>query len=38
MVTLEQISKQLSEVESLPEDEQIPALHAVIAALEELVS
>ena len=37
-MTLEQISKQLSAVESLPEDEQIAALQAIIAALEELVS
>lgn len=37
-MTLEQISKQLSEVESLTEDQQIPALQSVIAALEELVS
>lgn len=37
-MTLEQISQQLGEVEALPEDQQIPALQAVIAALEELVS
>lgn len=37
-MSLEQISQQLLEVESLPEQEQIPALQAVIAALEELVS
>lgn len=37
-MSLEQISKQLLEVESLPEDQQLPALQAVIAALEELVS
>lgn len=35
---LEQISEQLLQVESLPEEQQIPALQAVIAALEELVS
>lgn len=37
-MSLEQISQRLLEVESLPEAEQIPALQAVIAALEELVS
>lgn len=37
-MSLEQISKQLLEVESLPEDQQLPALQVVIAALEELVS
>ncbi len=37
-MSLEQISSQLLEIESLPEDEQIPALQSVIAALEELVS
>lgn len=37
-MSLEQISEQLLQVESLPEEQQIPALQAVIAALEELVS
>ncbi len=37
-MSLEQISRRLQEVESLPEDEQIPELQAIIAALEELVS
>lgn len=37
-MSLEQISKQLLEVESVPEDQQLPALQVVIAALEELVS